>query len=369
MRTILFFLAAALFAECPCPPIDTCAPNNPAYLPVSRRCQLSENCLENSNIYGSFDFLWWEGAQKGLEFASKNANSSFDQKVELYEPEFGFNPALRLAIGTHLSHDNWDLELGYTRYYTHTLNHARHGFAGNPNGGIRSIWTSAAAFQENQFRTLWQDAEAKWKIHANIFDFALKHRLCLSPALSLEPALGLKWALLQQRFGVFYQNGNTVSDIQGQMQIQFISSKVAMKNRSLNLGPSASVMTRWNLWDHFDFLGGLTAALFASRFSVGRNEFDVSLTNALQFDSIREGKTYWTLRPQAAAAFGIGWSDCVCRAKSEIYYGFSAFYEAQIYWKQNMLYRFIDQTNAAMIVPTQGDLFFHGLTLDGFIDF
>jgi hypothetical protein len=34
-----------------------------------------------------------------------------------------------------------------------------------------------------------------------------------------------------------------------------------------------------------------------------------------------------------------------------------------------MLFRFIDQTNTGMIAPTQGDLFFHGLTIDAFVDF
>lgn len=371
MKKLCILLISVLSAQCPCPPLDTCAPTNCAYLPASRRCQLTSNCLENADSYVLFDFLWWETTERGLEFASKNTRASFNQDIQIYEPDFSFGPAFRIGLGTHLNHDNWDLEFTYTRYYTHTLNHAYYDFGGNPNGGIRSIWTSSVAFLGNNFHTLWQDVEAKWKIHANLFDLFLKQRLCLSPAITIEPALGIKMALLQQRYKVIYQNGNT-TDIDvgnGPEPIQFISSTIGMNNRSLNFGPTATILTKWNLWDHFDFLGGISGSLLAARFSIGRNEFDVSSTTQLQFDSLIEEDAYWTFRPQAAATFGIGWTECICRPKSVLYYGFSASYEALVYWKQNMLYRYIDQSNAAMIAPTQGDLFFHGLTLDAFVDF
>ena len=55
--------------------------------------------------------------------------------------------------------------------------------------------------------------------------------------------------------------------------------------------------------------------------------------------------------------------------KRVIYYGINAAYETYLFPKQNMLFRFIDQTSAAMLSPSQGNLFFHGLTLQGFIDF
>lgn len=356
MKKLLIFLASTLLAADPCLLA-------PAYLPVNRRCQSPENCLENVQMYAWFDFLYWEGTERGLEFATQNRGTTFAQDLRFCEPDFDFNPAFRMGTGTHLSHDSWDLEAAWTRYYTHTFDYA--------NGKIFSIWTCAAAFQGNQFLAIWQDAHAKWNLHANIIDLSLKHRLCLTPALSFEPAIGMKFALLQQRYKALYENGNsafTSSGNQGEL-IQFISSSISMYNRSLNVGPSASITTRWNLWNSFDFLGTLSGSLLAARFSIKRIESDASIMNGLQYDSIRERRTLWTLRPQAGATFGIGWTECHCRKKSVIYYGFSASYEAQVFWKQNMLYRFIDYTNAAMIAPTQGSLFLHGLTLDGFVDF
>lgn len=369
---LLLLLSSALYTQCPCPPIDTCAPQNCAYLPPARRCVLPDNCLNNSDLYFSFDFLYWEGTERGLEFALNNTDSNSNRDIEISEPDFDFQPAFRITLGTHLPHDNWDLEFLYTRFYNHTRNHTQHAFA-DPlavqTAGIQSVWTSSLAFQNNQFRALWQDVEAKWKIHANFFDLVLKHRLCMSPAITLEPTFGLKMALLQQNFSVLYENGNTIP-LPAAPDLQFVSSQILMKNRSFNLGPVASLTTKWNFANHFDFLSTLSGSLLASHFNVARNEYDIdSSSGGSLFDSIRERDKYWVLRPQAGLSFGLGWSDCICRKDSVLHYGFSASYEAQIWWKQNMLFRFIDLTNAAMISPTQGNLFFHGLTLDGFIDF
>jgi hypothetical protein len=328
--------------------------------------------LNNSDFYFSFDFLYWEGTERGLEFALNNTDSNSNRDIEISQPNFNFQPAFRIALGSHLPHDNWDLEFAYTRFYNHTNNHAHHRFA-DPlavqSAGIQSVWSSSVAFLNNQFRSLWEDVEAKWKIHANFFDLVLKHRLCLSPAISIEPTFGLKMAILQQNFTVLYQNGNSILFGRGE-PLDFISSQISMKNRSFNLGPTASMLSKWNFADHFDLLTGLSGSLLASNFNIFRNESDVySIDAEILFDSIREKNEYWVLRPQMGILFGLGWSDCICRKDSVLHYGFSASYEAQIWWKQNMLFRFIDQTNPAMIAPTQGNLFFHGLTLDGFVDF
>lgn len=357
MNTVLKFLLSILL-------VSALYSQDCAYLPSAKKCLFQENGLSPSDFYVSLDFLYWEGTERGLEYALKNKASSFEQDLQLYTPSFGFEPAFRIGAGMHLPHDDWDLELTYTRFYNHTTNQTSHDFIGNPSGGILAVWTSSTAFQGNNFRALWQNSEAKWKIHSHFFDLILKHHLWMSSAIALEPAFGLKLALLQQRYSVLYENGNTT------LPLQFISSSIAMKNRSFNLGPTFSLSTLWNVSNHFDFLGALSGSLLASHFTVGRNESDVMIqTGTLSLDSLRERDKYWALRPEASATFGLQWTDCICRSKNGIYYGLSAAYEAQVWWKQNMLFRFIDQTNAAMISPTQGDLFFHGLTLEGFVEF
>ncbi len=307
-------LASVLYSQC-CPPVGTCAPKTCAYLPSASDCT-------DWNL--SVDFLYWEAMERGLEYAVQN-------RIE--EPSFGFNPAFRITLGTHLPHDAWDLDFSYTQYNAHTSKHT--------SGSLQSVWTSP-------FSAVWSEARAKWKLHTHCLNLQLKNCLFMSQAISIEPAFGLNLALIQQRFDVLYENSS-------------LSSRIGMKNRSFNLGPIFSMNSCWSLSSHFDVLGVFSGCLLASRFDVGRHE-----SGAV---AVIEGNEYWAMRPQATVALGLGWSDCATRSNRMIHYGLEAFYEAQVWWKQNMLYRFIDQTNTAMIAPTQGDLFFHGLTVEGYVHF
>lgn len=349
-------------------------PENCVYLPAAKNCHGSQDYLDQRNVYTYLDFLYWEGTERGLEFALKNKGSQFAQNVSIYQPGFTFEPAFRVGFGYHLPHDNWNLEFSYALFRESTINHVRQDFnlAAPAGPGIMAVWTSSIAFQGLGQGARWENAEAKWKIHTNFFTLLLSHRLCTSSALSFEPAVGLNMALLQQRFEVNYTNGNILTQPATLDLVDLISSKIAMKNRSFNLGPMFSILTRWNVERHIDLFGKLSGSLLASHFDIGRHETDVSFDGAALaffFDSLRERNDFWTCRPQTAISLGIVWSDCVCRKNSVINYGFSAAYEAQSWWKQNMFFRFIDEMNGAMIVPTQGSLFFHGLTLDAFIDF
>lgn len=367
MKTLFFaLLASTLFGSLDFH--DPCVRLPQAFLPDAKRCN-AHDTSEVADFFVSLDFLLWEGTERGLEYALKNVTTTFNQKIEVYEPDFGFHPAFRIGIGTHLDHDHWDVEFFYTRYYTSSKTFANHNFDGNPTRGIRSPWTSSLAFNGNNYFAYWQDSSARWKLHTHIIDLFLKHNFCISSNISIDPGFGLKFAIIQQRYSVRYENGNTIIN-PNRNPTGLLSSEVAMKNRSFNLGMGAKIDSKWNLFEHIDFLGSLGASLMATHFDVGRNELDVwTDLNTIFFESFRQNDDYWTIRPVANALFGIGWSHCSCQPKRVIYYGINTAYEAFVFWKQNMLFRFIDQTSAAMISPSQGNLFFHGLTIKGFVDF
>jgi hypothetical protein len=97
----------------------------------------------------------------------------------------------------------------------------------------------------------------------------------------------------------------------------------------------------------------------------------LSPANSAIIGSYRVSDEYWTYRPQGTVAFGIQWTSCSCRANSVLHYGVSASYEAQYWWKQNMLLRHFDAPIAASqsLSPCQGDLFFQGLNINLLFDF
>jgi hypothetical protein len=88
---------------------------------------------------------------------------------------------------------------------------------------------------------------------------------------------------------------------------------------------------------------------------------------------IRLRSEYWAFRPQGQIALGVRFSDTFLYGTRLMRYRISAAYEAQMWWKQNQLLRYIDIQNTsssgANVAPLQGDLIFHGVDLNAGFDF
>lgn len=367
MKALLLPLLAAapLAADHLCPQPPPCA-----FLPANRPCVKDICALDQSDAYIQLSFLYWLATERGLDYCIKNTQSQFNANMQFYKPTFEWQPAFRLVLGTYLPQDNWSLDITYSFYLQHLYGAAKDNFTGEFGGGLLSVWTAPGAFtSSSNLYARWQRAGIEWQLHANFFDLMLRNNLCNGRALSFQPACGLKMAILQQRYEVRYQFGNTVNT-DGDAET-LISSSINLKNRSFNLGPAAALATHWSLNGHWSFNGAIGGAILASQFTVGRNEFDVSSTASTQIGTYRFNNNYWTWRPQASLLFGAEWSDCVCSPRKVIHYGLKASYEMQVWWKQNMMLRHIDApiVQSHTLAPVQGDLTFQGLTVDLFFDF
>ena len=339
-----------------------------SYLPPNRPC-VKANLTDQINAYTQLSFLYWECGERGLDFALKNRRSQSDSDISIHQPSFKWDPALRLVAGYHLPLDDWKIDFTYSFFFQHTCNRVDDS-ADAFGRGIMSVWTSPGAFLSENLFARWKEATAKWKIHAQFFDLMLRHDLWNGNALSFEPSCGLKLALLQQRYVVTYSAGNVI-DLPIHNQETLLRSTINMNNRSLNIGPGAGIGSSWSLNRRWNLFGSLSGALLASHFHVGRNEFDVSTTTEAIIGSYRNSDHYWTYRPQGALQIGIQWGNCSCNKNSVLHYALSASYEAQYWWKQNMMLRHYDAPIAQSHTqaPSQGDLFFHGLTVDLLFDF
>lgn len=334
-----------------------------SYLPPNREC-IKSDLPDQSNVYTQISFLYWECGERGLDYAVKNKNSQSNSILSVHQPSLKWDPAFRFVLGYHLPHDNWKIDFTYTLFFQHRFDHLDD--SANVFGqGILSVWTSPGAFLSENLFARWLGATAKWKIHAQFFDLMLRHDLWNGNALSFQPACGLKLALLQQRYAVSYFPGNTIANE------TLLKSTINMNNRSLNIGPGVGCGSKWCLDPHWNLFGSLSGALLGANFHVGRNEFDVSSTTQTIIGSYRDRDQYWTYRPQAALQLGIQWADCSCSKTKVLHYALSASYEAQYWWKQNMLLRHYDAPipQSHTMAATQGDLFFQGLNIDLLFDF
>lgn len=364
MKVNFLYLGVAL-------PVLIAAEQPCTFLPSSRPC-FNEKMKHQSNVYMDFSLLYWQCGEKNLDYAIKNMEPQAQSKLKVHSPHFKWEPGFRFLVGYHLPYDHWNLDGSYTIYYQNHKSSVKQEFTPSESNygiGIIPVWTSPGAFLENTFAR-WENASAKWKIHAHLFDLMMRHDLCCGYALSFQPAIGLKMAILQQRYDVAYFPGNILY-LPNDDTETLESSHIAMNNRSLNIGPSIACASRWSLSSGWNLFSSLSCSLLASHFRVGRNETDLSLNPTLLSGLYHFSDQYWTYRPQAGFLVGVQWDDCFCQKNSTVHFGLSASYEAQYFFKQNMLLRHYDAStsDSANVAPAQGDLFFHGLTVNVLFDF
>ena len=365
-----FFIGIALFVEA--------SSYDPALHPRSSqrsRCP-PPSPIKKNEVFCSIDLLIWDAREEGLEYAYKNSGTQNNQELSSLEPNSKFEPAFRLGLGGFLPYDSWTLGALYTFY--HTERHSSGNLDFNQTGalgpGIIAVWTYPSAFSNNNNGARFISAKSEWKLHSSFLDLALSRPCNIASYFTTTPSFGVRSAWLHQRYGVEYGNGNLVHFGTGN-QVTVLSSGINMNCDSNNIGLLFGCGFKWTLAKQWNLFTDLSGAFLASHFESKREEIDLfqNLAGALQTQSIAIDSKYWTFRPQAQIALGIRFTDTFRYGARLVRYRFSAAYEAQMWWKQNQLLRYIDVQNnfssGANVTPTQGDLMFHGVDLETGFDF
>jgi hypothetical protein len=327
--------------------------------------------LKDHEVYASVELLVWDAREEGLEYAYKNSGIQTRQELSSFEPPSKFEPAFRLGLGGFLPYDNWTLGAAYTFYRTrrHASTHFNFDPTGTPGPGMISVWTYPSAFSNNNNGARFQSASNQWKLHASFLDLALHRTWNVASFFSTTPSFGIRSAWLHQRYQVSYGNGNLIVFGDGN-QVRILSSGIDMYSSSNNLGLMFGCDFKWSLGKHWDLFSELSGAMLASYFTAKRKEIDLfqTLDGSLDTQSVRLKSQNWSFRPQGQLALGIRFADAFRYGQRRVKYELSAAYEAQMWWKQNQLLRYLDVLNStssgAYVTPTQGDLMFHGVDLE-----
>lgn len=346
------------------------------YLPPAPNCATELVMPEQKDFFCSLDFLYWESLQRGLDYALKNQNTQSNQQLSTYAPHPRWEPAFRVGIGTHLPRDHWDLALTYTFFQTESENAVDHTFntSSTPGPGLLAVWLCPTSFAGNGVGVRFERATADWTLRAQYVDCALSRSFYAGSQLSMTPGFGMRMAWIHQHYDLVYSSGNTITSALGGLST-VLSSEIQMRNLSNNWGPFFSFSSRFRFGGRWDLFGAVSGAVLASRFRVERKEADfyTNTSGGLQQEYIRLQHAYWIFCPQASLALGFRFGECVALSNKTLYYSLSASYETQIFWKQNQLLQYIDRFQStaatAAVVPTQADLFLHGLTLNCAFDF
>ena len=356
---------------------------DPVFHPPRKTQNLTASTLSQERVFFTTDLLIWDSREEGLEYAYKNTKTQFDQDLSSFEPESKFEPGFRIGLGGFLPYDRWTLGSLYTYYYTNRSHSVSHQFdtQGDPGPGIIAVWTYPSAFFSNNIAARFEEAHNQWRLHCSFLDLSLSRQCPIGNRFIITPDFGIRAAWIHQRYTVNYNGGNLFRpDID--IDIQVVSSSINMNCSSNNVGPFLGCGAIWQLGNRWHLFGDFSASLLASRFHVGRDETDLFYflgiladdpLGDLETEFIRLHSEYWTYRSQGQLALGLRFIDTVIHNARPITYFFSAAYEAQVWWRQNGLLRYLDRLNpsssGAYVAPTQGDLMFHGVNIELGVNF
>jgi hypothetical protein len=329
-----------------------------------------------SEVFFNLDLLVWDAREEGLEYAYKNTGTQNEQELTSLEPGSKFEPAFRIGIGGFLPYDSWILEAIYTFYQT--TRHSSHFFdfdhTGAPGPGMIPVWIYPSAFANNNNGARFETAKGEWRLHSSILDFAMGRPCKVASYFTITPSFGIRSAWIHQRYETNYGVGNLLA-FDDDDHVTVLSSGLEAYCNSNNVGLLFGSEFKWLLCQNLDFFANLSGSLLASHFDVKRDEIDLyqNALDGLETESIYLKDDYWSFRPQAQIALGFRFSYPFRSGQRSLCFRTSAAYEAQMWWKQNQLLRYIDVMNTtssgANVAPTQGDLMLHGVDFEIGFDF
>jgi len=357
---LIFFFILTKISATPCANQCSTKAEKEGFLSNARHCY--RDC--NSKCWGGIfnaTLLVWQAKEDELEFAARN--STFQtQGVNLNAsnvfPDFDWEPGVKIGLGLFAPCRDWDFYVNWTYYHANSKTSV--SVQTSPDGfGLIPLWRHPVGTPVAQ---RFADAHAKWLMDFYTLDAELGYSMMISRCLDLRFHAGLKAALINQGYGVCYQNGQLINGI------QVLTGEVDLKNNSRGLGPRIGLQAKWRLSkDWFIQSSGAVASILA-QFNLLRNELDKALDTATSeqiITDINYSEIIWVWKPQAEAILGLGWQHCFCS------YSFHAdlFYEIQYFWEQNLMRRFTDELVEALNVALRGDLMLHGINIQFRFDF
>lgn len=282
------------------------------------------------HIYSTAEWLYWRTRQEGMEF------------VTTKEVDFDFQSGFRVGLGVHLPYGFWDIYVNYTRFNPDASESAHGSFyplflfqgTGGPSGSRVS------------------EASAHWKIEFQNIDVEVGGAFYIAKTHNFRAFFGLKGAWIDQDVNVRYEGGFIPA---GQ------TFRTHFENDFKGAGPLIGIESNWLVGAGFRFFGNFASALVVGHFDNEQKQYQLNENEVVNLNS-----DFSLVSPTVQIVGGLAWGKNF--NKERWYFGLSAGFEAQYWWRQNQMEQFTDD-EFPIYVREKGDLAFYGLTLRGRCDF
>lgn len=347
-----------------CCPTQELVPTVAAYNFPAR---ILTDCPLNCWVDGSF--IYWKAVQENMSPAAFQEPTAPTQ-VSYINMNADYKPGYKIGIGTSFDSDDWELELNYTQFHQkyHKNGSIVPNVASLATGGFNPLWFDVATnfLAGGSAQPYFADEfQANWHLNLDFLDLDLGRSHFIGKKLTVHPFMGLRGALIDQQQKAVYLNHNPIS---GSI-IYATPLNSDAKTTSRGIGPRAGFIANCNLSRHFRLYGSSEADLLYTsyKYRSAYKAFDPATGNII--DSTKYSQNIHTLRAHLDLELGLGLGSYFnCKSW---HFDVTASYGFQVFWNQNMFRHFEgDSTTRAFGgLESSGDLFIHGLTVTGRLDF
>jgi|GEM_PF-1964561 len=306
---------------------------------------------KGSGFYVTLAYLYWQPFVSGGEYAysyTLDFNDQFPLTPLLPNGDskmvtFGAKSGIRPGIGYTLPYDGWDLYL----YYTYIRPKETESTQVQTSSLFPMMVYQGVAESDSVER-----ARMRYVLRLQTLDFELGKGVFISPRVALRPHVGIRGAWIDQHYDLRYE-GDELSN-QGQFY------DVDGENDFHAGGLRAGFDSTWFFGYGLHLFGDLAASLLWGNFDVRqKHQFDNITIADLKYD-------YSRMAPTVDMKLGLGWQIWFnCNRNC---FRLRLGYEMNYFWDQFQEHQYTADTRP-IIYRGGRDIGFHGLTIEGRMDF
>lgn len=320
--------------ECPLPPNRDLATHS------------AHGCL-SKGFSVQAEFLWWQDHIDEIDYAFKGDEplplfTPFPVNIsgKMIEPDFHYDPGVRVAAGYDFGRDNWDTFLVWTYHYNSATDRVKQIVEDPLNSPLDQTFILVpirieALDEGSSIDPNWEnfnlaaDGFSKWQVRLNSVDFEMGYDYFFSHRFSVRPHLGLKAAWLDMHYRVKH---NTIYIIHQFFNDPFASASARGKSDYWGVGPRFGLDGYLHIGWGFSLYGKIAGALLYGEYDAQYRIVINNLSNsALDSDITLKQDDYYRLRVTNQMAVGLEWGWCFSQ---NYFFSLHIGWEAQYWWNQ-----------------------------------
>jgi hypothetical protein len=330
------------------------------------------------DLYVTASYIFWQAQEENLEIGLISQNNpegvsgpqdtpfttTYKNDMNVTAPNFTYRPGFKFGIGGNLGWDGWDAFAEYTWFHGSTGSGVQPLVSKTTTHPIgQYLYPIQGEFQNADF---FQNANQSWGLKMDLFDISLGRSYYSGTKMTLRPFFGTRAAWIRQDLNTTYTGSTNYTNASGYFQGEFYNSSV-----SWGLGPRAGFDSNWLLGYGMRLIGNGSADLLYTRYETQANDQIFALNSGVLSpisENASVSQTVDYLRTHAALEMGFGWGSYFDNNNWHV--DLSATYGFQIFWDQNMFRNFENPASApGKSFAPNGNLYVHGLTVNGRLDF